>query len=55
MMRTDDPRAIYYDSSAIVALLFKDKDSDELQRSVHRERIDLVSSLARAEPRKVIA
>ncbi|HIC90799.1 MAG TPA: PIN domain-containing protein [Syntrophaceae bacterium] len=54
-MRRDDFQVIYWDTSAILSALFKDRHSDEAQRWAHREGIHLVSTLAYAETCAVIA
>ncbi len=54
-MRRDDPHVIYWDSSALLSALFKDRCSDEAQKWAHQEGIHLMSTLAYTETCAVIA
>jgi len=51
----DDFRVIYWDTSAILSVLFKDRHSDTAQRWVHKEGVHFISTLAYAEACAVIA
>ena len=46
---------IYWDASAILSVLFTDRNSEIAGRWAHKEGIHLISSLARAETYAVIA
>jgi len=55
-MPKDDPHVIYWDASAILSALFKDRHSDEAQKWAHQEEsIHLISTLVYAETCAVIA
>ena len=55
-MRRHDPHVIYWDASAILSTLFKDRHSDEAQNWVHQEEsVHLMTTLAYAETCAVIA
>ena len=55
-MPRDDPDVIYWDASAILSALFRDRHSDEAQKWAHQgDSTHLVSTLAYAETCAVIA
>ncbi|MDO9530098.1 MAG: type II toxin-antitoxin system VapC family toxin [Syntrophales bacterium] len=51
----DDFRVIYWDTSAILSVLFKDRHSNTAQKWVHEEGVHFISTLAYAEACAVIA
>lgn len=54
-MEKDDLPVIYWDSSAILSALFKDRYSDQAQDWANKEAIHLLSTLAYSETCAVIA
>ncbi len=54
-MPKKDLNVIYWDSSAILSTIFKDRHSAEAKRWVHKESIHLISTLAYTETCAVIA
>jgi len=54
-MQKDDLPVLYWDASAILSVLFKDRHSTIAQRWANQEGLHLVSSLAYAETCAVIA
>ena len=54
-MRKDAIQVIYWDASAILSVLFKDKHSDEAQKWANTEAVHLMSSLSYVETCAVIA
>jgi len=51
----DNFRVIYWDTSAILSVLFKDRYSNTAQKWVHEEGVHFISTLAYAEACAVIA
>ena len=51
----DDFRVNYWDTSAVLSVLFKDSHSDVAQKWVHEEGVHFISTLAYAEACAVIA
>lgn len=49
-MPKKDLHVIYWDSSAILSTIFKDRHSAAAKRWVHKESIHLMSTLAYTEP-----
>ncbi|KFI35180.1 hypothetical protein HX99_06545 [Peptococcaceae bacterium SCADC1_2_3] len=54
-MHNNNPVVIYWDASAVLSALFKDKHSEEAINWSHREGVHLISSLSSAEVYAVIS
>jgi predicted nucleic acid-binding protein len=54
-VHNNNPVVIYWDASAVLSALFKDKHSEEAINWSHREGVHLISSLSSAEVYAVIS
>jgi predicted nucleic acid-binding protein len=51
---TDETGVVYWDASAILSVLFKDRQSDHALKWAHRSHVHFISTLAQAEVCAVI-